>query len=167
MRTTSGSSPHVRGFDRQGANLFCQQRFIPACAGFWFGAPYIVDFVRVHPRMCGVLLASQTFSAAPMGSSPHVRGFDVNGRRDVTQPRFIPACAGFWRYRRHIDDTPKVHPRMCGVLGVDALVMPVSNGSSPHVRGFAGQVAQVPAARRFIPACAGFWMSFARRSKRL
>ena len=90
-----GSSPHVRGFVAAQAGFRASDRFIPACAGFCTAVSSVVVDQRVHPRMCGVLFARIRLKHALGGSSPHVRGFEIQHGIVGVAGRFIPACAGF------------------------------------------------------------------------
>ena len=157
LRGTQGSSPHVRGFARRRRRRWKIRRFIPACAGFCFSASSSAYRSQVHPRMCGVLGSMPGLMPSATGSSPHVRGFVRLERHGMGSAGFIPACAGFWRMGRGQLGLREVHPRMCGVLATQPSGAIISDGSSPHVRGFAHVSADWSAVQRFIPACAGFW----------
>ena len=115
-RTLSGSSPRVRGFVRAIGQRRLEQRFIPACAGFCKRWNNCRGLWRVHPRVCGVLLAAGLRFVRPLGSSPRVRGFGAIAKPRSPAERFIPACAGFWRSFRRARSRRWVHPRVCGVL---------------------------------------------------
>ena len=108
--------------------------------------------------MCGVLLPEWTSTAIGRGSSPHVRGFAYYWTMPRPVCRFIPACAGFWPKGADWAGDLQVHPRMCGVLLVAKMADAGAPGSSPHVRGFANELKPSDWQRRFIPACAGFWI---------
>ena len=94
-RGSSGSSPHVRGFVVVPGAHKDRVRFIPACAGFCVARFGAVEGHRVHPRMCGVLVAGGANLFRAVGSSPHVRGFAARVRSLASCSGFIPACAGF------------------------------------------------------------------------
>ena len=73
-----GSSPRVRGTLVASGVAGASRRFIPACAGNapreWgcrFGTP-------VHPRVCGERMYRPPFFARGNGSSPRVRGTQLN-----------------------------------------------------------------------------------------
>ena len=94
-RLTSGSSPRVRGTDRQESHWSKSSRFIPACAGNGC-RPHLVArrpcrFIpacagngrrgsrrwsprTVHPRVCGERAGAHRAIACCIGSSPRVRG---------------------------------------------------------------------------------------------
>jgi len=69
--------------------------------------------------------------------------------------RFIPACAGngFENYAKSA--FLAVHPRVCGERTKGTLMVEVSRGSSPRVRGTEYSVSTARHQYRFIPACAG------------
>ena len=106
--------------------------------------------------MCGVLLLERDARGGTRGSSPHVRGFVLFGLNFPDARGFIPACAGFCRLERSRQWAMRVHPRMCGVLYFKNRPVLNSEGSSPHVRGFAKRLQVKIPGSRFIPACAGF-----------
>ncbi len=89
------------------------------------------------------------------GSSPRVRGTEPQARHEPHAARFIPACAGNGHAHDHGQRNRTVHPRVCGEREAAAKGSARSNGSSPRVRGTAGQPMVPGASRRFIPACAG------------
>ena len=85
----------MRGFANIGDGVDLAARFIPACAGFWDNNDHFWAQMEVHPRVCGVLSATENGKAKDTGSSPRVRGFVsvcFVGQREVG---FIPAYAGF------------------------------------------------------------------------
>jgi len=69
-----GSSPRVRGTQRQGARHRVAGRFIPACAGNAAGPFRTRDIEAVHPRVCGERATGSSTTALSTGSSPRVRG---------------------------------------------------------------------------------------------
>ena len=151
-----GSSPHVRGFEAEYVAAFGHDGFIPACAGFWSNKTTPRGGAEVHPRMCGVLTQNPVGAPFGQGSSPHVRGFVLESVSVPHSLRFIPACAGFCAPRSVRPFRLRVHPRMCGVLVQNELVVAREQGSSPHVRGFDVTISLTVGCLRFIPACAGF-----------
>ena len=131
----TGSSPRVRGTQRERRWRPEHRRFIPACAGNSPSSPRPRVRAAVHPRVCGELCWTR-------------RGCSASGR-------FIPACAGnslsYWLCLR----MPPVHPRVCGELQVRTFAHRRCNGSSPRVRGTRAQQQRREIGVRFIPACAG------------
>ena len=106
--------------------------------------------------MCGVLFVAGRARQLSVGSSPHVRGFALRLEPPDVRVGFIPACAGFWLRPARPRLCRWVHPRMCGVLAVGDGVIAEKEGSSPHVRGFDTDNAEIMPGLGFIPACAGF-----------
>ena len=154
--TTVGSSPRVRGFAGVDADDRLRSGFIPACAGFCPRPDSVVRKIKVHPRVCGVLMGQSVDSLYRDGSSPRVRGFAIASPRENLLAGFIPACAGFCIPPFIVARPDEVHPRVCGVLARPRSSPAGSRGSSPRVRGFGLAVLEEPNVFGFIPACAGF-----------
>ena len=89
-----GSSPRVRGTANQRACCVCKDRFIPACAGNSRSAPVSPVIAAVHPRVCGEQSVMTMPSSVIVGSSPRVRGTEIEAASGWPFFRFIPACAG-------------------------------------------------------------------------
>ncbi len=155
VTASTGSSPRVRGTEFALIVVASSRRFIPACAG---NSQSFRDFCfsqAVHPRVCGEQLLHPAPKWVCLGSSPRVRGTGGAAIADQLGQRFIPACAGNRLHGGHKMPQTAVHPRVCGeqlVRGSSARAQP---GSSPRVRGTVGRRLNLPARRRFIPACAG------------
>jgi len=171
-----GSSPRVRGTERFTIDSAAQERFIPACAGNSHGGPGPRIRTAVHPRVCGEQNMATVGRNVHFGSSPRVRGTDVEMLVRSLDNRFIPACAGNRPPRRESRPGPSVHPRVCGEQQIGSrtgiahcgssprvrgtackkkVVNPLDNGSSPRVRGTGHVRAASRRGIRFIPACAG------------
>ena len=129
-------------------------RFIPACAGNsarrsgWSGEP------TVHPRVCGEQASTCTLPNTGSGSSPRVRGTDLDEGFASSGFRFIPACAGN-RMKPTSSGSVPVHPRVCGEQDIHNTGTLTGDGSSPRVRGTGGSFDPSGKRWRFIPACAG------------
>ena len=154
-RTSSGSSPRVRGTAPQLAQLQDGVRFIPAGAG---NRPWSAACRRrhsVHPRGCGEQVSVVVPTACTDGSSPRVRGTGQRRPAVELELRFIPAGAGNRSPGRRPSGRNTVHPRGCGEQIMSPRARPTPVGSSPRVRGTGadGRLAQQGA--RFIPAGAG------------
>ena len=93
--------------------------------------------------------------ALDAGSSPRVRGTDVDAELSGGRRRFIPACAGNSWAATSAHPITTVHPRVCGEQGIGSVAHNVRRGSSPRVRGTARYLLMSPPDFRFIPACAG------------
>ena len=116
-RDCAGSSPRVRGTQRQVAGIDLPRRFIPAGAG---NAAVLTRAPRshpVHPRGCGERGLLVALEGSHRGSSPRVRGTHPNMLPRTVMMRFIPAGAGNARSRSIADPARPVHPRGCGERG--------------------------------------------------
>ena len=145
MRGTPICSPYV----------FFSDRFIPAYAGNTPALTGQLPTEAVHPRVCGEHgLASSRF-ALVLGSSPRMRGTHAAQFAHQANKRFIPAYAGNTACRRRKPERKPVHPRVCGEHEVFMLLLVVSVGSSPRMRGTRARSRSGRRSRRFIPAYAG------------
>ena len=89
-----GSSPRVRGTRPYSAAGRAGDRFIPACAGNTRAPPNWRSVTPVHPRVCGEHVRRVSSVFFDPGSSPRVRGTQIDQRVRHLRRRFIPACAG-------------------------------------------------------------------------
>ena len=154
-RSTTGSSPRVRGTDPASSCWSGPARFIPACAGNSRSDMGLKGNLPVHPRVCGEQLLARTAKASQRGSSPRVRGTGHQGFPTGWVNRFIPACAGNSCRLTDARRTTSVHPRVCGEQGSRRNARSAAAGSSPRVRGTGQAGSALPRRQRFIPACAG------------
>ena len=155
LKSKHGSSPRVRGTQRQSGRQVRDVRFIPACAG---NSTTVWDCAwpsAVHPRVCGELDGGVVWTSSSVGSSPRVRGTPARCAGSRRRARFIPACAGNSKRQKSVLEPGTVHPRVCGELSNAAAMRLPSAGSSPRVRGTPGKTPAAPSMLRFIPACAG------------
>ena len=90
----SGSSPRVRGTRRSAPSAVGRGRFIPARAGNTVSPTPRARDSAVHPRACGEHLRVLWLALGDAGSSPRVRGTQMNGHLNRFLLRFIPARAG-------------------------------------------------------------------------
>ncbi len=150
-----GSSPRVRGTDLPVARRRRGQRFIPACAGNRVAVTTTKDPSSVHPRVCGEQRKGNGGIHPAPGSSPRVRGTGRHTHIETGAIRFIPACAGNRPRRPFPEGWAAVHPRVCGEQYGSKKGRAHWHGSSPRVRGTAGDVFRLAVLPRFIPACAG------------
>ena len=151
----AGSSPRVRGTQRDRAAQRVLPRFIPACAG---NAPARAGTRRrpmVHPRVCGERCWRPRPTARRSGSSPRVRGTRHRPAARADLARFIPACAGNATAGARCAARKPVHPRVCGERLSTRPQPPSRDGSSPRVRGTQPVQRRAAGRVRFIPACAG------------
>ena len=113
--------------------------------------------------MCGEHHVGRDHAGRPGGSSPHVRGAQVQGRVPVQGQGIIPACAGSTGCRWPPAVRSWDHPRMCGehhYLLNDDISSP---GSSPHVRGAPTRSPPDAPASRDHPRMCGEHFSKARK----
>ena len=130
-------------------------RFIPACAGNRSSMMMSGSVSSVHPRVCGEQYAKSGSVTARFGSSPRVRGTELQVHIPDPSGRFIPACAGNRRPSSPVPSAHPVNPRVCGEQGCGLGLGLARFGSSPRVRGTAQRMAEQAVGPRFIPACAG------------
>ncbi len=116
----------------------------------------IMIIVRsVHPRVCGEHFSSIFFIFEMGGSSPRLRGTYYASHYKPAMHRFIPAFAGNMPYISFILAYCAVHPRVCGEHNRYKIYIPLTDGSSPRLRGtFQTKDTEHPKIR-FIPAFAG------------
>ena len=150
-----GSSPHVRGAQRQFRYHKLPSGIIPACAGSTHCPPTHLVSARDHPRMCGEHQTQLSQDLVGSGSSPHVRGAPCAGVVQDAAGGIIPACAGSTPSMVLVDVAAWDHPRMCGEHTTPTLRRLFPVGSSPHVRGARVIVAIQIKSVGIIPACAG------------
>ena len=131
-----GSSPLARGLLARVVVISRSRRIIPARAGF-------------TGRTCNIF-------AATGGSSPLARGLQRSIRRSSCNRRIIPARAGFTHAQLENELIRGDHPRSRGVYSVFGSPDFLLPGSSPLARGLPIRSAVSCAARRIIPARAGF-----------
>ena len=108
-----------------------------------------------HPRACGANRLSSAYSRAVSGSSPRVRGKQLEREMLEYAGRIIPARAGqTWEATRR-PRPGSDHPRACGANRLISVAAACRAGSSPRVRGKHGQRARAGRFDRIIPARAG------------
>ena len=129
---------------------------IPARAGFTTPTRSRSSPVTDHPRSRGVYTHPRPDRRNVTGSSPLARGLRLRGIHSRSEPRIIPARAGFtwggWRGGRWRRD----HPRSRGVYGLEPGRKSRNTGSSPLARGLHGHPRRGGRGLRIIPARAGF-----------
>ena len=151
----NGSSPRVRGTQRDLIHPMAGGRFIPARAGnTWISASSNTTD-SVHPRACGEHGQARPCERHHGGSSPRVRGTQQYLLCLPEPGRFIPARAGNTTRATRIKTAAAVHPRACGEHRRLAMRRRRVIGSSPRVRGTPSQGPQKVPRLRFIPARAG------------
>ncbi len=154
-RTTTGSSPRVRGDPARGCGPCRGAGLIPACAGR--PRPDLRAGRRrwAHPRVCGATLASSRTETRRPGSSPRVRGDLPPHHRRSEGRGLIPACAGRPGHQDPLRRDARAHPRVCGATRPPRPSWALSSGSSPRVRGDPSRHLHGWQGEGLIPACAG------------
>jgi len=109
----------------------------------------------VHPRACGEHMARPAASMSGTGSSPRMRGTQLDVDRLHCYFRFIPAHAGNTDGTLFLNLGDSVHPRACGEHSTAPNNSAWINGSSPRMRGTPDAREDRRAEGRFIPAHAG------------
>ena len=113
-RSTSGSSPRMRGAPVFLIPAGTATGIIPAYAGSTVFRNTIITSQRDHPRVCGEHAPASTRRLVARGSSPRMRGAHTTGADNSFSDGIIPAYAGSTRLsaprRRRCGD----HPRVCG-----------------------------------------------------
>ena len=130
-----GSSPHVRGALDASGHVIHKPGIIPACAGSTTRPFRARRLTRDHPRMCGEHRGKRRRPRGGEGSSPHVRGAQMEKGGGQIALGIIPACAGS--------------------TNSSSTVPTYSSGSSPHVRGAQFFLHSSYIFVGIIPACAG------------
>ena len=155
MAREMGSSPRVRGRPRVGDREKLLHGLIPACAG------QTADFrsahcgAWAHPRVCGADGRHPFAEPHFNGSSPRVRGRQLDGKRVAHALGLIPACAGQTTECADNESFGRAHPRVCGADRRHLIRSSRRVGSSPRVRGRPHPTCLPSVSQRLIPACAG------------
>ena len=130
-----GSSPRVRGTRRASRGEDGERGIIPACAGNTWLKPPAQGRLGDHPRVCGEHCWKLCHTSSCMGSSPRVRGTRPIPKATRTPQGIIPACAGNTLSGVRGTSCSRDHPRVCGEHTSTSIVLPLTEGSSPRVRG--------------------------------
>ena len=150
-----GSSPRVRGTPWPRLRSPAWPRIIPARAGNASVAETVTTAGPDHPRACGERSPPLSCVHARNGSSPRVRGTQLEQLGIVLDDRIIPARAGNAAEEIAEDVEHADHPRACGERRRLAEKLRAEFGSSPRVRGTPVPFVVRHAWRRIIPARAG------------
>ena len=150
-----GSSPRMRGTQHPGGYRRRRQRFIPAHEGNTLEAQRPPRQMPVHPRACGEHAVGWCALMNATGSSPRMRGTQLEQIAGFRGARFIPAHAGNTERLSVARGGSAVHPRACGEHVLDCETPPEGDGSSPRMRGTLAHQKVGGDAVRFIPAHAG------------
>ena len=131
----AGSSPRMRGTpswkNMEGEGL----RIIPAYAGNTFDWPWLMDWTRDHPRVCGEHRFYNPQTVSNTGSSPRMRGTRAKQQILLCYVGIIPAYAGNTCSKMAPVAVVRDHPRVCGEHTLTPGLFPPVGGSSPRMRG--------------------------------
>ena len=130
-------------------------RIIPADAGSTRKLIQITAQVQDHPRGCGEHLTRRNRGKLQCGSSPRMRGAQVQGRIALVAAGIIPADAGSTWNVHCAKAALRDHPRGCGEHRPISCNACRSYGSSPRMRGARGLLRGRRTMRGIIPADAG------------
>ncbi len=111
--------------------------------------------IAVHPRVRGAHSGRRLGVAWNSGPSPCSRGSPQQHAAGVGQPRSIPAFAGLTRSTGTHQASTSVHPRVRGAHVPALHAFTALRGPSPRSRGSQGELLEVVAHVRSIPAFAG------------
>ena len=145
----------MRGTDRIGSLPAPLVGIIPACAGNRRLELASCSNSWDHPRVCGEQRVLKVSSRKDRGSSPRVRGTVARSASRSTCLGIIPACAGNRLDCIEEIDDERDHPRVCGEQMKFTQAKFDLLGSSPRVRGTAGDCNLDISRLGIIPACAG------------
>ena len=153
--SVNGSSPRLRGTVFLSVGRYRDTRFIPAPAGNSDEARSFFLRNPVHPRACGEQRSARRTPNHETGSSPRLRGTELEHGSRADRLRFIPAPAGNSVSRSHRYLEASVHPRACGEQHYLDNPLNWADGSSPRLRGTGHANFARATSQRFIPAPAG------------
>ena len=143
-----GKRPHLK-LMTQGAGL------IPAHAGKTHFSGFWIFFTKAHPRACGENFLIGLLVPVVSGSSPRMRGKQIQRVHHGCMGGLIPAHAGKTLPMPLFQSRTRAHPRACGENFHPVLWSRSGVGSSPRMRGKHQIYAHCEAINRLIPAHAG------------
>ena len=94
-----GSSPLMRGIQKQPRRAVKEKRIIPAHAGNTVSVVFTFDPYEDHPRSCGEYIILDNLQLHNPGSSPLMRGILLSRPAIQRKSRIIPAHAGNTKFR--------------------------------------------------------------------
>ena len=148
-----GSSPRVRGSHRALQSQPMPMGIIPAGAGLTRTRLYRPSGPRDHPRGCGAHRPYVVPELSASGSSPRVRGSQIDDTFVVSRLGIIPAGAGLTHHPPHMVKNGRDHPRGCGAHKFHCELLSSIWGSSPRVRGSNSGVTLLRPARDHPRGC--------------
>ena len=110
---------------------------------------------RIIPAYAGNTIRKPKILLSPWGSSPRMRGTQIEDRGPVIVGGIIPAYAGNTVVRVRRLPWLGDHPRVCGEHFASAKQLTTRRGSSPRMRGTLGDLGTQFTAAGIIPAYAG------------
>ena len=151
----TGSSPRMRGTLHVVPIAQDRSGIIPAYAGNTIVGEYFVEDNGDHPRVCGEHSLIASVRSLNEGSSPRMRGTQVNVMPHGRPPGIIPAYAGNTSADAGGGAFLRDHPRVCGEHFQPFQAAHGYLGSSPRMRGTPVSIEAKKAASGIIPAYAG------------
>mgnify|MGYP006974146473 CR=1 FL=1 len=130
-------------------------RITPAPAGKTKRSQKIFWRLKDHPRTCGENRFFNFCTTVRPGSPPHLRGKQNPTYPFICKSRITPAPAGKTKIPISPIPTSWDHPRTCGENSKLFLVVVISPGSPPHLRGKPTRNATRLHTLRITPAPAG------------
>ena len=130
-----GSPPRVRGTAHVGVNILPACGITPACAGNRNCFSFFPLAFGDHPRVCGEQFKGTIHIRKNIGSPPRVRGTVPEVFPKSSRSRITPACAGNRNQGNFSKNRHQDHPRVCGEQSSPSMIMMLSWGSPPRVRG--------------------------------
>ena len=127
----------------------------PACAGKRTRFDADMATSGDHPRVCGEKKKMQPRKDKRMGSPPRVRGKAQESFLILCHHGITPACAGKRTVTTKEAFQKQDHPRVCGEKVFFPVLVLLSQGSPPRVRGKAPPTLPALPPPRITPACAG------------
>ena len=150
-----GSSPCLRGTQKEWIEWAQLRRFIPVLTGNTSILATNFNRTAVHPRAYGEHQGQARPKTSRYGSSPCLRGTHISSNWRAGTVRFIPVLTG----NTNPDQTPagpsSVHPRAYGEHAFVSWPDNGATGSSPCLRGTPRSSLSLQVSIRFIPVLTG------------
>ena len=150
-----GSSPRMRGTHHHRRHHRFRWGIIPAYAGNTHATLASPSGLGDHPRVCGEHALFAIANAAPLGSSPRMRGTQGGRVHFIDFVGIIPAYAGNTGRIDEREGGLRDHPRVCGEHKGVITMEYLGTGSSPRMRGTPKEGMYGKAIDGIIPAYAG------------
>ncbi len=131
----AGSSPRMRGTHRFDSVGHYPAGIIPAYAGNTSTSSMVTVRPPDHPRVCGEHSGVSAPSAVRAGSSPRMRGTQLDKADIPYRIGIIPAYAGNTMGPSPVMTDWRDHPHVCGEHWSRLRCCRLSWGSSPRMRG--------------------------------